>query len=140
MDKKIQLDSIQTYLKEIGYGNNDVSGGIEQYWLESTLKISPVEQVQLLKAFYTNQFGFKEKNVQTVKDTLKLEEKNGAWLSGKTGTGNVNGKNINGWFIGYVETTEDTYFFATNIQNADNANGSKAAEITLSILRGKGIY
>ncbi|MDN4075280.1 BlaR1 family beta-lactam sensor/signal transducer [Fictibacillus terranigra] len=140
LDKKNKLGNIQAYLKEIGYGNYDVSGGIEQYWLESSLKISPVEQVQLLKAFYTNQFGFKEKNVQTVKDTLKLDEKNSAWLSGKTGTGNVNGKNINGWFIGYVETTEDTYFFATNLQNEDNAYGSKAAEITLSILRDKGIY
>ncbi|WP_221568379.1 BlaR1 family beta-lactam sensor/signal transducer [Alkalihalobacillus sp. TS-13] len=140
LDKRIQLDSIQAYLKEIGYGNYDVSGGIEQYWLESSLKISPIEQVQLLRAFYTNQFGFKEKNVRTVKDTIRLEEKNGSKLSGKTGTGNINGNNINGWFIGYVETTENTYFFATNIQNENNAYGSKAAEITLSILRDKGIY
>ncbi|MGY0693749.1 BlaR1 family beta-lactam sensor/signal transducer [Virgibacillus sp. FSP13] len=140
LDKKTQQDTIQAYLKQIGYGNYDLSGGIEQYWLESSLKISPVEQVQLLKAFYTNKFAFKEKNVQAVKDAIRLTEKDGARFFGKTGTGTVNGKNINGWFIGYVETKEDTYFFATNIQNEDNAYGSKAAEITRSILRDKGIY
>ncbi|MFC4075942.1 BlaR1 family beta-lactam sensor/signal transducer [Salinithrix halophila] len=140
LDKRIQRDDMQAFLKQIGYGNTDLSGGIGQYWLESSLKISPVEQVQLLKAFYTNQFGFKEKNIQTVKDTIRLEEKSGVQLSGKTGTGAVNNKNINGWFIGYVETKENTYFFATNIQNEDNTNGSMAAEITLSILRNKGIY
>ncbi|MFD1173253.1 BlaR1 family beta-lactam sensor/signal transducer [Oceanobacillus picturae] len=139
LDKKIQQDTIQAYLKQISYGNGDLSGGIEEFWLESSLKISPVEQVQLLKAFYTNAFEFDEKNIKTVKDIIKLEERNGEMLSGKTGTGTVNGENVNGWFIGYVETKENTYFFATNIQNEDNSDGSKAANITLSILYDKEI-
>lgn len=139
LDQRIPQDTIKAYLEQIDYGNNDLSGG-SNYWLESSLKISPVEQVQLLSAFYSNQFGFEDKNIQTVKDSLALEVYDGSRLSGKTGTGNVNGKNINGWFIGYVETKDNTYFFATNIQNEDNSYGSKAAEITLSILRDKGIY
>ncbi|UOR10249.1 BlaR1 family beta-lactam sensor/signal transducer [Halobacillus amylolyticus] len=138
LDQKIPRETVRAYLKQIGYGNRDLSGG-EDYWLESSLKISPVEQVQLLSAFYTNQFEFEEKNIQTVKDSLLLEEYDGARLFGKTGTGNVNGKNINGWFIGYVEYENNTYFFATNIQNEDNSYGSKAAKITLSILEDKGI-
>lgn len=140
LDRRIQREDMQAFLEQIGYGNTDLSGGIGQYWIESSLKISPVEQVRLLRAFYTNQFGFKEENVQNVKDAIRLEEKAGIQLSGKTGTGAVNNKNINGWFIGYVETKENTYFFATNIQSEDNSNGSMAAEITLSILKDKGIY
>ncbi|MEK4031334.1 BlaR1 family beta-lactam sensor/signal transducer [Pseudobacillus sp. FSL P4-0506] len=139
LNQRIPQDTIKAYLEQIGYGNSDLSGGSD-YWLESSLKISPIEQVQLLSAFYTNQFGFENKNIQTVKDALILEAYNDSQLSGKTGTGNVNGKNINGWFIGYVETKDNTYFFATNIQNEDNSYGSKAAKITLSILRDKGIY
>lgn len=50
LDKRIQRDTMQANLKRIGYGNSDLSGGTAQYWLESSLKISPVEQVQLLKA------------------------------------------------------------------------------------------
>jgi bla regulator protein BlaR1 len=140
LDKKVHLNKIQHYLNQINYGNNNLSGGLSQYWIESSLKISPIEQVQLLKAFYRNEFGFKNKNVQTLKEVIQLEEKNDAHLSGKTGTGSVNGKNVNGWFIGYVETKKNTYFFATNIQNENNSYGSKAAEITKSILRDKAIY
>lgn len=140
LDKKNQAGNIHSYLKRINYGNSDMSGGINEFWLESSLKISPVEQVQLLKDLYTNQVGFKEKNIQTVKEAIKLEEKNNEVLSGKTGTGTVNGNDINGWFIGYIENRENTYFFATNIQNEENASGKKAAEITLSILKDKGIY
>ena len=47
---------------------------------------------------------------------------------------------INGWFIGYIETADSTYFFATNIQSAENATGSKASEISLSILSDMGIW
>lgn len=140
LDKRNKAGIIHSYLKRIHYGNSDMSGGINEFWLESSLKISPVEQVQLLKDLYTNQLGFKEKNIQTVKEAIKLEEKNNEILSGKTGTGTVNGNDINGWFIGYVENGENTYFFATNIENKENASGVKAAEITLSILKDMGIY
>lgn len=47
----------------------------------------------------------------------------------------VNEKDISGWFIGYVETTDTTYFFATNIRANTNATGSHAAEITFDIFK-----
>ncbi|WP_199615137.1 BlaR1 family beta-lactam sensor/signal transducer [Paenibacillus alkalitolerans] len=140
MESRMERRDLQAYLKQIHYGNADISGGPEPFWMESSLRISPVEQVQLLRALYTNQFGFEEQHIRTVKDAIKLEEKDGALLSGKTGTGAVNHKNTNGWFIGYVENKGNTYFFATNIRNEDRANGSKAADITLKILRDKRIY
>ncbi|HJF33036.1 MAG TPA: BlaR1 family beta-lactam sensor/signal transducer [Sporosarcina psychrophila] len=140
LDRRTGIETIQSNLQEINYGNSDVSGGSGEFWNESSLKISPVEQVQLLQAFYNNQFGYKERHIQVVKEALLLEKNEDARLSGKTGTGAVNGKNINGWFIGYVETKNNTYFFATNIQNRDDSSGSKAGEITLSILKDLGIY
>ncbi|MEK3805896.1 BlaR1 family beta-lactam sensor/signal transducer [Bacillus sp. FSL H8-0547] len=139
-DRRTGFEIIQSNLKEINYGNSDVSGGLNEFWLESSLKISPVEQVQLLQSFYHNQFGYEQMHIQTVKDALLIEKNEDARLSGKTGTGTVNGKNINGWFIGYVETKNNTYFFAANIQNNVDSSGSKASEITLSILRDLGIY
>ncbi|MGY3312535.1 bla regulator protein BlaR1 [Peribacillus simplex] len=140
LDRRTGFETIQSNLQAINYGNADVSGELGEFWLESSLKISPVEQVQLLQAFYYNQLRYKEMHIQAVKDALLLEKNEEARLSGKTGTGTVNGKNINGWFIGYVETKNDTYFFATNIQNEDDSSGSKAGEITLSILKDLGIY
>ncbi|WP_342028615.1 BlaR1 family beta-lactam sensor/signal transducer [Salibacterium halotolerans] len=140
IDKKMGMKNIESYFDKIAYGNQNLSGGIEDYWLESSLKISPIEQVQTLKDFYTNQFGFDGKNIQFIKDAIKLETKDSAALYGKTGTGTVNGKNVNGWFIGYVKKENNTYFFTTNIESDHHANGSTAAKITKSILSDKGIY
>ena len=122
------------------YGNYNISGGISDYWMESSLRISPVEQVQLLKRFYMNDMEFKKENINKVKEVLKVSEKNGSVLSGKTGSGSINGKNTNGWFIGYVENKGRTYIFATNVQDSDDAKGSVATNITLEILKDKNIY
>jgi len=52
----------------------------------------------------------------------------------------VEGENVNGWFIGFVENGEETYVFATNIQGGTQANGSTAGKITLDILNDNEIY
>ena len=139
LDKLVGLKNLQTYFKQIGYGNHNLSGGLSNYWIESSLCISPVEQVQLLKDFYTNNMPFREENINAVKDVLKLSEKDNAILYGKTGTGLVN-ESGNGWFIGYVEKEGNAFIFATNIQGNHGASGSTAAKIALSILSDKSIY
>lgn len=52
----------------------------------------------------------------------------------------MEGENVNGWFIGFVENGEETYVFATNIQGGAQANGSMAGKITLDILNDEEIY
>ena len=107
---------------------------LSSYWTESTLKVSAVEQVGLLKDLCQNNFGFSSENIQAVRDSLCLASSAAGTLYSKTGTGRVEGQDISGWFVGFVETAENTYFFATNIQSEHDSVGSRAAEITLSIL------
>lgn len=140
LDTQADLDTLKNFYQSIDYGNHDLSGGLPGFWMESTLKISALEQVELLKKLYTNEFHFESANVQAVKDSLKLSVSGQAVLSGKTGTGVVNGRSVNGWFIGYVETDSNTWFFAANIQGSDHADSTRASEIALNILADKGIF
>lgn len=94
----------------------------------------------MLYDLYSNQFGFEDENIAVVKDTIFLEENGGVRLSGKTGTGEKNGKTTDGWFIGYVENNGTPLFFAVHISGGENANGSSAASVALNILEAKGIY
>ncbi len=145
IDKQIGSSAIQDYIQKIGYGNEIVNANLSTYWMQDTLKISPVEQVELLTALHNNRFDFAPENINAVKNSICLfssenfssEGKN---FYGKTGTGRIDGQDVNGWFVGLLETTGNTYFFATNIQAAENATGSKASEISLSILSHMGIW
>lgn len=134
IDRQLGASAIRNYIKETGYGNENINSDISSFWMQSTLKISPVEQVELLTDLYSNNFGFTPENVNTVKDSICLFSSETESFYGKTGTGRINGNDINGWFIGYIETVDNTYFFATNIQSTENASGSKASEISLAIL------
>ena len=140
LDEQLGETSVQEYLHKIEYGNEDLSGDFSSYWMESSLKISPIEQVKLLIQLQNPNLGFAPEHVDTVKDAIHISTSSFGDLYGKTGTGRVNGQDINGWFIGFIENTDNTYFFATNIQNEQLATGSKASDITLSILSDLNIW
>ena len=127
--------TMQEYVDKIGYGNKDISGGIDKFWLQSSIKISPIEQVELLKEMYDYELTFVKENIDIVKNIMVLSRENGTVFRGKTGSGVKDSKYINGWFVGYVEKEGNVYFFATNIEAAQDADGKHAKNITINILR-----
>ena len=139
VDSLVGKTRIESYLKQMGYGNVDLSGGINEFWLESSLKISPIEQVKILEKLYTYKLPFSRRNIDIVKKTIKLSDQDKITLYGKTGTGIVNGNQLNGWFVGFVESKGKVFAFATNIQGKVWTDGATAKTITLSILKDKNI-
>ena len=117
-----------------------MSGDFSTYWIESSLEISPIEQVELLTRLQNNSFGFAPENINAVNDAICLSSSDTGTFYGKTGTGRVDGQDVNGWFIGFVETADTTYFFAVNIGADSDAAGGNAAEITMSILSDMNIW
>lgn len=144
--------TVRRYVDTLNYGNKDLSGAFPSCWLESSLKISPAEQVRLLSETFAaseKSASFNDSDIAAVKDALYLYEIPGGALYGKTGTGNIDGQNIRGWFVGFAETKDNTFFFAACIENPDKvsgnpaaenqASGSHAAEITRNIFADLGI-
>ena len=118
----------------------DFSGGPSRFWLESSLKISPLEQVKLLAGLSGHTLPFSDNGMKTVQNALFLSSDGASSLYGKTGTGTVDGKNTNGWFIGFIESVHGPYSFAVHISGEDGATGVKAGEIALDILKAKKLY
>jgi bla regulator protein BlaR1 len=140
LDNRAGLSALNQYFTRLHYGNEDLSGGLSNFWMESSLKISPVEQVNLLRQLYLHELDFSNEDINAVKDSLLISSTDNITLYGKTGTGTIEQKDRNGWFIGFIETTSNTYFFAANIQKEEDANGKTASKIALEILEDKGLY
>ena len=134
MDHQMGRSQIAHYIQGIGYGNQQLSGDLSSYWMESSLKISPMEQVELLTKLWQNDLDFHSAYVSSVKEALYLSSSEHGRLYGKTGTGRVNGQDMNGWFVGCVEQDDRFCIFATNIQGSKGATGSRASDLSLSIL------
>ena len=140
LNEQLGAPSVNKYIQQIKYGNENMSGDFSSYWMESSLKISPIEQVELLTKLQNNSFSFAPENINAVKDSICISSSDAGSFYGKTGTGRVNGQDVNGWFIGYIETAENTYFFATNIGSDSNATGGNATKITMAILSDLNIW
>lgn len=140
LDRQLGMTALSDNIHMIGYGNENINGSLSAYWIEGSLEISPVEQVELLVRLQNNSFGFAPENVQVVKNALRLFSSATGTYYGKTGTGRVDGQDVNGWFVGFIETPDTTYYFATNIQADSKATGSTASEITMSILSDMAIW
>lgn len=139
LDNIAGAEQLNDFYKSIDYGNCVVCNDTQYYWNGSGLKISALEQVELLIKLYNNEFDFNEDSINAVINAMAISESNGNKLYGKTGTGRISGNDVNGWFIGFIETTDNVYFFAVNIQNNMNATGSIAAQITQAIFATMGI-
>jgi beta-lactamase class D len=48
MARDIGKERMQEWLNKLNYGNKDISAGIDKFWLNSSLKISPLEEVEFL--------------------------------------------------------------------------------------------
>ena len=67
IDSQAGFQSVKTFLQTINYGNQNTGTNLNLYWTDFSLKISPIEQVELLQNFYQNNFHFDRKNIQAVK-------------------------------------------------------------------------
>jgi len=125
--RRVGEAEMQRRLDELGYGNRDVSGGIDRFWLSSSLLISADAQVDFLRRLVRGELPFDAAHVAFVRDALRLdsgpaagaepEEENGAWdLFGKTGSCELPSGAWVGWLVGWVERPPAKYVYAFNVE------------------------
>lgn len=139
LDEQEETDELIAFCEEIEYGNCEVTDANSAYWFGSGLKVSALEQIELLRKLYNNSFGFDPDNIEAVKEAMLLSDYSGYRLYGKTGTGESGNVNVLGWFVGYIETADNIYFFAVNVQDNNGADGQRAIELTYDIFTSIGI-
>lgn len=139
--KGIGLEHFREILPKMSYGNCDVSGGVTQFWLMSSLRISPEEQVEFLRRLHSRKLPFSDKTVDTVLDIMTLSRTDQTTFRGKTGSAGdlKTGIMTLGWFVGSVSTPTGDYLFATRITDGEKPRGITARKITESILARLGI-
>ncbi len=143
--RQIGETRMKEYIEKIGYGSQDISAGIDIFWLPrpdaTSIKISAGEQVNLLNQLLDGKLPFSEKNVSILHDIMQAAKTDKGVLYGKTGSGtDMNGKADLGWFIGFLESNGTTYVFACNITGGENASGKVARTIVENVLKSQGLF
>ena len=108
------------YVSGFGYGNQNVSGGLTQAWLMSSLKISAEGQARFLLRFRRGELPISEearRKTETI--TPRFEAADGWTIQGKTGAGwlrnsagKTNPERPLGWFVGWAVKGDRRLVFA----------------------------
>jgi len=140
--REVGEERMARWVKAAGYGNGNIGGKIDTFWLEGDLRISALEQVDFLSRLYHGALPFSEKTMDTVKDIMvadKGEGQGGHWvLRAKTGWA-ARAKPQVGWWVGWVEKGGEVWFFAINLAITDPAQLKYRQGIATAVLKAEGL-
>jgi beta-lactamase class D OXA-10 len=132
---------MQKYLNSFSYGNANISGGIDKFWLEGQLRISAVNQVVFLNSLYLNNLPASKANQLIVKEALVTEATPEYLVHSKTGFSGVGTKSNPGvaWWVGWVEKGTEVYFFAFNMDIDNESKLPLRKSIPTKIMASEGV-
>ena len=140
--RRIGKDTMQHWLDTLSYGNKQIGEHVDSFWLNNNLKVSPDEQLGLLKKLYFDQLPFRKSVQQTLRNVMLQEDNTAYKLSYKTGWGFDEQDHAIGWLAGWIEENSHVYFFVTLLKSNNKDFDMKPARIgiTKDILKEYGFF
>ncbi|MEM8559738.1 MAG: penicillin-binding transpeptidase domain-containing protein [Bacteroidota bacterium] len=144
--RRIGETQMRGFVDRLGYGNQDIGGGIDLFWLNGALRVSATEQITLIEGLARGSLPISSPTQKAVRSMMTvergtLEDGTPYVLRAKTGWANAPDPDL-GWWVGYVEhTTPDgpqRWAFALNIDMPNGgADAPKRIRIVRTILEGE---
>jgi len=128
--RRIGPARMQEWVDRAGFGNRNLGGAADSFWLDGELRITPREQVDFVQRLAQRKLPFFQRSMDAVQDSLVLDRGEGWTLYGKTGW-----SGRTGWLVGWVERPEGNWFFATRIEVRNPADLAARLGVSLAALR-----
>jgi len=149
--RKIGSDRMQAWLDKLGYGNKDMCGRPDAFWLpragHKTIMITPREQAHLINKLIMGKLPVRKESVDTLLDIMRLESSARSTLYGKTGSGlraakegpSADGDFDMGWLVGVLDCGGHKYSYACLVLGP-GLGGKDARAAVLKVFRDSGMY
>ncbi len=119
--RRIGKDTMQYWLDTLKYGSMKIKTAIDTFWLDNSLKITPDEELGLVKRLYFGELTpFFRTYQDIVKKAMLFEDAPSYRLGYKTGWGYTEQGHALGWVVGWIEENNHPYFFVLNIESPDH--------------------
>ncbi len=130
--RRIGSVRMQQALDTIGYGNRNIGGGIDQFWLTGALRISPRGQVAVLTRLLHDELPLSRRSMAIVRAMMVNEATASYTIRAKTGLTTPPGSETVGWWVGWVERGPAVHVFATALEAAAPTAGFNAQRLAVT--------
>jgi beta-lactamase class D len=123
--RRIGKDTMQQWLDSLKYGaktDNEkivIKSAVDSFWLDNSIKVTPDQQLGIVKRLYFDQLPFFKTYQEMVKRAMIFENNNKYQLAYKTGWGFDEKGNAIGWVVGWIVENNHPYFFVLNLETPD---------------------
>ncbi|MBL7985409.1 MAG: class D beta-lactamase [Flavobacteriales bacterium] len=135
--RRAGAERVQYWLDTVHYGNATMGDSIHLFWLSGGLRITPHQQVYFIQQLNEERLPFDVKHQRTVKRILPGDSTSTWRIRGKTGWA-IRESEEYGWYVGWVERSGRTAYFAIKIDIHDMDDARKRRSITHAILHKEG--
>jgi len=125
-------------LKRSGYGKLREPFDTTTFWLDGSLEISASEQTDFLRNVYLRKLPFSDSSYKTLREIMVAERNPDFSIYGKTGWA-ASVKPQTGWYVGYLETHDEVWFFALNMDIRSETDLPLRKQLVREALVAKGI-
>ena len=133
--RRIGVEKMKYYTQLFNYGNLDIRPeNIDNFWLEGESSITQYQQVYFLQKLYNLQLPISENAMKLTKEIMLHETKSNYKISGKTGWAVRQNENIT-WFVGFIETIDNVYIFATNVASNQNTDLNTFSQVRIELTK-----
>jgi beta-lactamase class D len=132
--RRIGEARMQTYVDLLEYGNRNIGGGIDQFWLSGDLRINPVQQVDFLDRLRRGVLPVSKRSQDLVRDIVPVTQVGDVVIRSKSGLlGREQGSL--GWIVGWTEKGEARVVFALNMDCKEQRHVADRMNLTQACLR-----
>ena len=133
--RRIGAERMQKYLDQFDYGNRNIGGGIDQFWLTGDLRIDPMEQIDFVDRLRRGVLPVSKRSQDLARDILPVTKIGDAIIRAKSGLlGAEQGKPSLGWMVGWVEKGSSRTVFALNMDCKEPAHIAARMTVTQQCL------
>ncbi len=133
--KKIGRRKYKKVFKKTQYGNQNFKEKGTDFWNYGNFGVSPKNQVEFLIKLYQSRLPFSQESIDVVKDIMISEKNDMGTFRDKTGWTQKDNIDI-GWWIGYLTTADNVYFFATRITRPTDSLNQDFSSCRKTITKG----
>ena len=135
---RIGADRYREYLHRAKYGTLSEPFALTTFWLDGSLRVSALDQVEFLRKIYLRSLPFSALSWDTLQQIMFVGQTPKFTLRAKTGWATRVKPEI-GWYVGYVETASDVWFFALNLKVIQQNDLPLRQTLAKAALQAKGI-
>ena len=130
---------MREWLERLEYGNRDLSGGIDHFWLQGGLRVSAMEQVRFLHRLAEGRLPMTQRAQRLVRSALALEKTRERTLYALPGAV-ATGPEAVAWWLGWIERKgRPQAYFAMNFAPGPRMPVAEGPAIGRAVLREAGV-